>query len=216
MALTLAEARTIVADHLDDASNDRWTTAQLDIGLKFALGACTDDYAANGGDRLQKVLSTTSDTSGLIDLSSVDPKKILGVALTIGNRFFPVSECTYEERGLNDSSARSFTVRYMPTFTLPTNTGHPIVGSAATAAKTFDSFDNWICSRAALFCSIKDADARQELRVLEQELRRTVMEYPKIPRATAFPDRPHWYSNWFVWAYKPDDQKIQMARRGWF
>ncbi len=216
MGYTLAEARSIVADHLDDAANDRWSASQLDYGLKYALDACISEYLAAGGDRLNEILSTTSTVNGTVSLSSYDPKKVSNVTLVIGNVFFPIQEVDYHERVLNDQSAKTVEISYVRTFVLPTTTSHPLVGNGATAAKSFGALENWICARAALFCSVKDAESRPELRTLEQEMKDAVMLNPSIPKSLAFPDKPHAYSNWFAWAYKPDTQTIQIGRKGWF
>lgn len=215
MGYTLAEARDIVEDHLDDADNARWSTSQIDVGLKYALDHCLSEYVSAGGDRLHEIVSTTTASDGTVDLSSYDPKEIKSVSLVIGSRYFPLKEVSYQERGLNDAAARSVEIRLLRTLALPTTTTHPLVGNGATAGKSFNSFESWICARAARFCAVKDAEARQELIALEQEMRDAVMVQPSIPKASAFPERPSWYSNWFVWAFKPDTQKIQIGRRGW-
>lgn len=216
MAMLLSEARTIVADHLDDASNDRWSSSQLDNGLKYGLASCINEYIAGGGDRLDKVLATSTDANGVVDLSSVDPQKIKALAMVVGTRFYPIVECEYEERALNDGQIRSVQIRYVPSFVLPTGASTAIVSISGTAAKTFDSLEQWICARAALYCSVKDAEDRPELRRIEQEIRDTVLSYPTIPKTLAFPERPHWYSNWFNWSWKADEQKLQLSRKGFF
>lgn len=216
MAILLSEARTIVADHLDDSANDRWSTSQIDTGLKYALASCTNEYIAGGGDRLDKVLVTDTTSAGIVDMSSLNPQKIQNLALVSGTRFFPISEVDYEERGLNDGSIKSVQIRYVPNFTLPTSASDAIISISGTAQKTFDALDHWICARAALFCSIKDAEARNELRTVEKEMQNAVMLYPHIPKSLAMPDRPHWWSNYYKWAWKADEQKVQLARSGWF
>ena len=215
MGYTVAEARDIVEDHLDDADNARWSTSQIDVGLKYALDHCISEYVSAGGERLHEILSTTTATDGTVDLSSYDPKEIKSVSLVVGSRYFPLKEVSYQGRGLNDAAARSVEIRVLRTFALSATTTHALVGNGATAGKSFNALESWICARAALFCAIKDDEARPALRALEQEMKDAVMLQPSIPKATAFPEKPSWYSNWFVWAYKPDTQKIQIGRRGW-
>ncbi len=216
MGLTLAEARDVVEDFLDDASNVRWSTSQVDVALKYALSMCLNDYISAGGDRFDEVLSTTSTTSGTVDLSSYDPVKIQGMTMTVGTRQFPITEIAYEERGLEDSVARSVVLRFVRSYVLPTTTSHALVGNGATAAKSWFAFDHWICIKAALYCSIKDADPRPELAALEKEARENVVFTTSIPKSLAFPQRPHWYSTWIGFSWKADSQKIVLSRRGGF
>lgn len=215
MGYTLAEARSIVADHLDDSANDRWSPSQLDFGLKYALDACIGEYLAAGGDRLNEIL-VTSTANGAVSLSSLDPKLISSLTMLVGNRYFPISEVAHPERVLQDSGVHSVEISYVRSFVLPTTTSHPLVGNGASAAKSFGTLENWICARAALFCSVKDAEGRPELKALEQEMKDAVLLTPSIPKCLAFPDKPSHYSNWFVWSYKPDTQVIQLGRKGWF
>lgn len=216
MGLTLTQARSVVLDFLDDVINARWSTSQVDVALAYALSACINDYVAAGGDRFDTTLATTSTSAGIVDLSSVDPCKIQGVSILLGTRNFPITEVSYEERGLDDGVARSITIRYVKSYVLPTSTGHPLVGAGATAAKSWMAFDHWICAKAALYCSIKDAEARPELATLEKDARENAIFTANIPKSLPFPMRPHWYSNWLAFAWKQDEQKIQVARKGWF
>lgn len=214
--LTLLQARDVVEDFLDDATNARWSTSQVDVGLAFALSACMNDYIAAGGDRFDTTLATTTTSAGVVDLSSVDPSKIQGVSLLLGTRNFPITEVAYEERGVDDAVVRNITIRYVKSYVLPTNTGHPLVGSGATSAKTWLAFDHWICAKAALYCAIKDAESRPELATLERDARENAIFTASIPKSLPFPMRPHWYSNWLAFAWKQDEQKLVVCRKGWF
>lgn len=216
MGLTVAQARDIVEDHIDDSGNARWSESQVDNALRYALDSCRKEYLAAGGDRLFEISESTTDSNGRVDLSSLNPDYIAGVTLVMGNRFFPLSQVQYEERLLNDNAARSIQVRYARTLSLSSTTSHPLVGNGATAAKSFDAFEHWICARAAMFCSVKDADNRPELKELELQAKNAAMFAPHIPQSTAFPGKPHWYSRYYVWTWKPDEQKLQLARKGWF
>lgn len=216
MGLTLAQARLAVEDFLDDAANVRWSDANIDVALKYALSMCQNDYISAGGDRFDEVLSTSTTSAGVVDLSSYDPIKLQGVSLTVGTRLFPLTEVGFEERGLDDGTVRSIAIRFVRTFVLPTTTSHPLVGNGATSAKTWFAFDHWICIKAALYCSTKDGERRSDLEALEKEARENVIFTCNIPKSLPFPDRPHWYSIWYAFAWKPDEQKLIVARRGWF
>lgn len=211
--VTLAQARSIVSDHLDDAGNDRWSTAQIDSALQLSLSMCIDDYCSAGGDRLDVLHSGTTSTSGELDLSSQNPLVIKGVSVLQGSTYWPIKAVRFEDRNIQDNSQKTLQVRYVPKFVLPTNTGHPLVGSGATAANSWDALDNWICSRAALFCSIKDAEARQELRAMDNEIRSSVLTHARIPGALPFPTPRKYLSAWFGYIWDQSDKTIIMVRQ---
>lgn len=216
MGLTLAQARDVVEDFLDDATNARWSTAQIDVALGFALSACMNDYLAAGGDRFDELqTSTSSAVDGTINLSSVDPYMIRGVTCLVGNRNYPITEIGFEERGVADTTARSITIRYVRGFVLPTNTSHPLVGNGATAGKTWVAFDHWVCAKAALYCSIKDAEGRPELAALEKDARENAIFTSPIPKSYPFPSRPFWYSAYLQYAWNQSAQTLIVCRKGY-
>lgn len=210
---TLADARTIVADHLDDASNDRWSTTQIDRALAQALSACVDDYLAAGGDRFDEILDTTSSTAGVVDLSSVDPIVIKGVSMLQGAQYWPIKAVRLEEKNIVDDSARSLQIRYVRKFVLPTTTSHDIVGNGATSANSWIAFDNWICAKAALLCAVKDAEARQELRTVEQDIKESCLKHTRVPKSVQFPVRRGYYSSWFGYAWNQNAKDLVMVRQ---
>jgi hypothetical protein len=216
MGLTLAQARDIVEDFLDDNTNSRWSVAQIDTALGYALNSCLNDYLAGGGERLHEIVNVSTDALGKADLSSYNPNFIAGITLSVGNREFRIPEVSWEERGLNDSQIRPLSIRLLRTFSIPSTTSHPLVGVGATGAKTWPAFEHWVCIRAALFCSTKDAEDRADLQRLESEARDNALVLPAIPKAVPFASKPHWYSVWFSWAWDPASQTIQICRKGWF
>jgi hypothetical protein len=217
MGLTLAQARDVVEDFLDDPTNARWSTSQIDVALAYALSSCMNDFVAAGGDRFDAVLTTTTTSAGVVDLSSYDPVKIQGVTVLIGSRYFKLTEVPYEERGIEDATVRNINIRYVRSFVLPTssNTGHGIVSVSGTSAKTWLAFDHWICARAALYCATKDGESRPDLANIEKEARENAIFTTAIPKALPFPTQPHWFSNWLGYAWKQDEQKLVVVRKGW-
>jgi hypothetical protein len=204
MVLTLAQARTVVQDHLDDDAT-RWSTAQIDTGLSLGLSTCLHDYVSGGGDRFDVVASFTSTSAGLIDLSAVSPLTIRGITLQVGSRYYPITQRQIEHRSIDDAVSRTFEIRYSRILTLPVTTSHPLVGDGATSAGSWDAFDHWVCVRAAAFCSVKDAELRQELTALEQTI--------KIPSAIPFPGPPGLYGNLLGWVWKRNTNAIQIVRK---
>ncbi|MBL0320575.1 MAG: hypothetical protein IPP74_14965 [Alphaproteobacteria bacterium] len=201
--LTLAQARTIVADHLDDNDasnpNERWSTTQIDTALQYALSKCLDDYLANGGERFDVLASKTSTTSGVCDLTTEDPLVVKGLSVQFGNSYYPIKANKTEDRGLADSTSRTVQVRYVPRMAIPTTTSHPLVGSGATAYNSWYAFDHWVCVQAAIFCAVKDAELRAELQSLNSELMGTVLTHAHVPRAMPFPVSRGWHSDHIKW-----------------
>ena len=217
MTLTLAQARAVTLDHLDDNDsedpNARWSNAQVDVGLALALSSCLSDYVSEGGDRFDLELSAST-TSGALDMSSYSPLYIRGMTMLYGNRYWPLEALRAEDRGIQDADTKSLQVRYVREYALPTTTTHPLVGVGATAANSWDAFDHWICIRAAIHCSIKDDDLRATLTTQEEAIRTTVLLRPKLPSAVAFPKPTSYYSRSYGYFWQPSTKVVQICRRG--
>lgn len=220
MTLTLVQAQQVVFDHLDDdgvaatpTDGSRWSVAQVNTGLGYALSSCLNEYLSSGGDRFDLELATTSSSAGLVDLSATPPLTVRGVSLIQGNRYWPLAELKPEQRGRHDDTARSIQIRYIRELALPSTTSHPLVGVGATAGRSWDAFDHWVCVRAAQFCSAKDDEARRSLDDLERKLRDSVFLKVRTPSATAFPRPASYFSAWYGYFYDPSAQAVQVCRR---
>lgn len=213
MTLTLAQARDVVEDLLDDSGNARWSTAQIDVGLGYGLSTCLHEYVSYGGDRFDIIGSFNTTTSGEADLSSVSPLHVKGLNLLVGSRYWPIPELKQEQRNVLDDTVRTLSIRYTRAYEIPSNSAHPLVGVGATAASSFDAFEHWVCLRAALYCSLKDAEARPEIRALEQEAAKVVIETPTMPEAFEFPRKKAWYSRWFGWTWNASTKKVLFCKR---
>lgn len=210
MTLTLSDARTVVRDHLDD-DGTRWSDAQVDRALQWSLSQCLNDYVGGGGERFDSLLETTTDATGLKSLSAENPMVLRGVSLKVGNRYYPLRAASLDERNRDDQVARTIQIRYVKTYALPTTATHPLVGSGATAAGSWDAFDHWICLRAAQFCTTKDAENRSELHFLEQSMASSIMTVPKIPYGLPFPGPTRLYGQLIKWVWKPETKALQLA-----
>ena len=204
--LTLAEARTAVASHLDDPNNVRWSTADLDRGLATALAACLSDYASAGGDAFDVEVSASS-ASGVVDLTSSAPLLVRAVQVQdSGGAYWTLRPAMLQDRVEVDSEAtRTVKVVVVRDYTLPSTTSHPLVGNGATAAPSWLAFDQWVCAEAALFCGIKDNDRRPGLQALAEKMRANVLGRINTPRSR--PLRLPRHARWdlaqalhYVWA----------------
>lgn len=217
MTLDLATARAIVLDHLDDTNDgagngDRWSSTQVDRGLSFALSQCVDEYISSGGDRLDEILSTQSTAAGVVDMSTIDPLDIKGISLLAGTRYWQIKGYRVEEKNIIDDTIRDVQIRYVRKFALPSTTTHKIVGNGATAGNSWDAFDNWICAKAALYCSIKDAESREEIKSLAEDMRFSVMSHTKVPTAVPFPTAKPYLSQWIGWVYHQNAKQIILVK----
>lgn len=212
---TLAEARTAVADFLDDPNNRRWTTTQIDASLKVALSRCMSDYASAGGRLFdEEVSGTSSATDGTVDLTSYGPIVVREVSILSGNRYDPVEPSRKIDREILDAVARTVKVRITRDWQLPTTTTHQLVGNGATAAKAWAAFDDWICATAALRCAVKDDDRRPGIADMEARLRASVLDRANPARSRPLPlPRMQGAVAWaLVWSYDAQTQMLQLAR----
>lgn len=187
-AQTLAEARTMVAQHLDDQNNRRWSTTQIDAALAQALSSCVDAYVTAGGTALDEETTFTCSSSGNADLTSVAPVlKLQSVQVQQGTSpnvtFWKVNPLKKIDRAELVQSAYVLKTVFVREFVLPTTTSHPLVGSGATAAAGWPALERWICCDAALQLGIKDNDQRPGLQALEQRARASVLDRLNQPKA---------------------------------
>lgn len=212
MTLTLAQARTVVLDHLDD-DGTRWSTTQIDTALALGISQCLTDYTSAGGDRFDTIESFTTTSAGVIAMTAKNPVLLRGLSLQVSRRFFPLQQTSPEERWVSDDTVRTVQVRYVKTYSLSATAGDPLIGVGATAAQSWDAFDHWVCMKAALFCSIKDADGRPELAAAEAAMAGSILTTSRIPSAVPFPGPLRIYSSFLSWFWVRDTQSIQIVRR---
>lgn len=215
MTLTLGTARDSFRDYTDDdgaAGETRWSDTQVDRYLSLALSMCIDDYTGGGGDRFDLLTSVTTTALGVSDLSSLGLNTVRGVALNSAGRYWRIKQTSLEDRNIDDLVIRTLQVRYTRFYTLPTTTNHPLVGVGAVAAPSWDTFDHWIVARAALIASTKDADARQDLKAILQDLAGTIMTLKKIPGGMPFPGPDRMYGSYLRWVWNQSTQILQMTR----
>jgi len=214
-AMTLAEARTRVLQYLDDPNNRRWSTAEVDAALKFALSYCLTTYATAGGRRFVVEHSvTTSASTGQVSLTSQLPMNVLGVVVVEANITTRIKPIRRRDRDVKDLVARSLIVEVMTEYDLSATSGHPLVGVGATAANTWPAFDEWVCVAAAKNCGVKDNDKRPGLIMLEQEQARAVLGRVDPPRAVEWPKET---GPWLRWSYQSPTSVLTLTQcwSGW-
>jgi hypothetical protein len=218
--LTLAQARTRVADLLDDPNNSRWSTTVIDISLQAALSACLSDAVTAGCDAFNTEVSVTTTSGGLATLTG----PILAVRTvqinTGSGAYYTVAPIVREDRRILEQSVRDLVVEVVKDYQIPTNTGHPLVGDGATAAATWPAFDQWVCAEAALMCGVFDNDQRKGLQMMRDSLRKSVMARINTPFSRPLPDAevalawPSWWDRLgFIWTQHPTAPTLQLAAK---
>jgi hypothetical protein len=186
--LTLAEARTLVSQFLDDPNSRRWTTAQIDVALQQALTGCLTDYTSEGGSQFDVEAVVTSSGAGLADLTSLTPiLKIVGVQYATGAgtglTFYRVEPLRRLDREWIENASWTLYINHVRDYVLPTTTTHPLVGNGLTAAPTWPAFDRWVCAEAAMQLGVKDNDQRPGLERLAQAARISALGKSNSPRS---------------------------------
>lgn len=187
-ALTLALARTLVADHLDDPNNNRWSTTQIDTALSQALSTCVAAYVKEGGTQLDEETTFTCSSTGAADLTTIAPVlRIQSVQVQQGTSpnvtFWTVKAVKKYDRAMLVQNAYVLKTAFVRDFVLPTTTSHPLIGNGATAAASWVELERWICAEAALQCGIKDNDMRPGLEKLAAYARGGCIDRVNTPRA---------------------------------
>lgn len=181
--LTLAEARTAVADLLDDPNNVRFSVARIDRALGSCITTCLADYIAAGGEAFD-LEHAVSSVAGVVDLSALPLLTIRNVQVAeTGNYFWTLRPAQMVDRAQVDDVARALRIELVRDYALPSDPAHPLVGVGATAAPSWRSFDEWVVAEAALLTGISDNDRRPGLDMLAQKQRRSVLERIPTPKS---------------------------------
>lgn len=214
MAITVTTARSRSrGDFLDD-DGTRWSDTECDRALQFALSSVFDEYLRAGGDRFIQTVTGTTDTAGLLSLSSYTPAQIYGVAIKNGTAYFPIRYLNVRERGADSASARGLSIELARTPSVGTS-AQPLVSDGAGAAlNTWDDFDELVCARAAQSMAIKDGRGIGSLDNHVARLSESVMRRPVVPRAREMPMiRKNPYEALFHWYYDSPTKSLQILRR---
>lgn len=212
--MNITEAIAVVRRHLDaEDDTERWSDTNIKDSLAFALNKVQEDYLKSGGRKLDEIVEVTSNSNGLVDISSHDPLSIKGVSAIQGNRRWPLKSVEYEQMRHPFLQEQLVEVRLCPKLTLSATNTHPLVGNGATAKNTWESLEQLICVTAAQFCSVIDDEVRPSLQNLEMMLKDTVFKEVRVPGTFEFPRPDRWLSSMVAYIWIPESKKIQLCRR---
>lgn len=218
--LTLAQARTRVADLLDDPNNVRWSTSRIDSSLQAALSMCLSDAVTAGCDAFNTEVSVTTTSGGLATLTG-PILRVCTVQIDTGSgAYYTVDPITRDDRRILEQSTRDLVVEVVKDYQIPATTSHPLVGDGATAAASWMAFDQWVCIEAALLCGVMDNDQRRGLEKMREHFRDSVMDRINTPFSRSLPDAevalawPSWWDRLgYVWTQHPTAPTIQLAAK---
>lgn len=184
--LTVAEARVLVSQYLDDQNQRRWPESEINTALQYSLAACLSEYVEEGGSLFDQEASLSTNSSGLCDLTS------LGNLLRIGPvqyatgaapfSYWPVLPAKVRDREIDVPGVYSLRITYVQEYTLSNNGNYPLIGNGTVAAPSTHAFDAWVCAEAALLLGVKDNDQRPGLERLEAKLRDAALHKLNNPR----------------------------------
>ena len=184
--LTVAEARVLVSQYLDDQNQRRWPESEINTALQYALATCLSQYIEEGGSLFDVEVALSTNSSGLCDLTSLGNILRIGpVQYATGSAplsYFPVLPAKVRDREVDVPGVYSLRITYVKEYTLSPNGNYPLIGDGAVAAPSTHSFDAWVCAEAALLLGVKDNDQRPGLEMLAQKLERAAFHKLNNPR----------------------------------
>lgn len=202
--MTLAQARTRVRRHLDDAGDTpRWTDDEIREEIIAATSSVLEEYVRRGGERFDEQVEVEA-TSGVASIGPYDPVDVRSVAIDTGADLIPIESGGRHLRQTADTSTRDLVVMLVRRPEAPTVDDDLLVPDA----RTWADFDALICAKAAVFLCPKDNDNRiGKLGAVMEECRRTVMDAARVPRSyerrDSTPRTSVWRSLRCVWLPGP-------------
>ena len=186
--LTVAEARVLVSQYLDDQNQRRWPESEINTALQYSLADCLSRYVTEGGSLFDTEVSLSTNSSGLCDLSSLGNILRIGpVQYATGSApysYFPVLPAKVRDREVDVPGVYSLRITYVKEYELSNNGNYPLVGIGSVSAPTTHGFDSWVCAEAAVLLGVKDNDNRPGLEALRQRMERSALFKLNNPRTT--------------------------------
>jgi len=189
MTVTLAQARTRVRFLIDDAdANPLVTDAEIDVALATAQEEVWQRVVGSGVNVYTQHADISSGSTGAVNLTSLNPMKIVSVAWKSGNVFLQVPPSRPGDYIQTVGQVQPLRVVYVPRAAFPALTSDPFVW--ATASISSPTLDQLLCVTAAADVWVKTGEP--PLASLEQrkaELQKSVEEQISIPGWSVAPLR---------------------------
>jgi hypothetical protein len=184
--LTVAEARELVSQNLDDQSQRRWPESEINTALQYSLAACLSKYIEEGGNLFDQEASLSTNSAGLCDLTTLGNILRIGpVQYVTGSApfsYWPVMPAKPRDREIDVPGVYNLRITYVKEYTLSANGNYPLIGDGAVSAPSTHAFDAWVCAEAALLLGVKDNDQRPGLERLAAKLEGDAIRKLNNPR----------------------------------
>lgn len=184
--LTVAEARELVSQYLDDQNQRRWPESQINTALQYSLAACLSKYVEEGGTLFDVEITLSTNSSGLCDLTPLGNILRIGpVQYATGSApfsYWPVLPAKRRDREIDVPGVYSLRIVYVKEYILSNNGNYPLIGDGSVAAPSTHAFDAWVCAESALLLGVKDNDQRPGLERLAAKLEGDAIRKLNNPR----------------------------------
>lgn len=130
MDLTTARAR--LPKYVDDKDGDKYDSTEIDDALKTGQTQAWTRALSGPRKYLKLVVTKSSDSSGLIDLTTQAPRKIVDVSYMQSQMRLQVMPARIEEAPFTYKASFPFEIHYLPDVTFPVLAGDPFVWGDAT------------------------------------------------------------------------------------
>lgn len=183
--MLLSEARTQVAQLVDDEAAEKYSTTEIDNALKTAQLETWQHAVGSGSNAFNVDAAFTSTSAGVVDLSSVAPRRIVSVAHVVSTRRLKVQPVRFDDSPQDHASAESLRIVYVPKVTFPASAGTAFTWGHANIDTSM--FDQLMSVIAASHLKIKESEVNAMMERRKDELRALVLETLSIPTWTVVP-----------------------------
>jgi len=187
--MTLATARARVRYLLDDvAPGVIATDADIDDALTTAMFEAYQFFVQGGANIVQTAGLVSTNTSGVADLTTLAPLRIMGVNIVQGGMRVQIPPLRLAQIQYYYPLAQPLEIIYVPRCTFPTAPGNPFVWGFSTI--DLPVLDKLMVAIAASELKIVDAEILQGLEQRKRELRDAVDAVSNVPSFSVLPMSP--------------------------
>lgn len=214
--MLLSEARQRVMDMLLAVEDDSgWTAANINQKLKLAHELVVRRVAKEGGSTLDEVITTTSNTDGYCDLTSVKPiLKAVHISFGTGaNAFYTEIDQIHPNAGFSYSpTAATLRFLFVRLPTTPTSNSGTFLYGPGVANELLDEL---VCLQAARLLQTKSDERSQAIEQETQEILAELLQDDEAAGSFDIPDPSNVSWNGFKYQYLPYGIRLVRDGAGW-
>jgi hypothetical protein len=186
--MLLSEARTRALKMVDDAPADKYDTTEVADALRVAQGEVWGLVLSSGSNVFNTQASFSSSGVGVLDLSSVAPRRLVSVSQYLSGSRLTVRPARLDEGPSNLALATTLSVVYVPDVTFPAGEGNAFVWGGTTIAESIRVLlDSLLVGIAALELKPKEGEVNKGLQQRVDEKRAAVLELVSVPGWSVMP-----------------------------